>query len=69
MKKEFHAMESKGVWKIVPLSSMPHGRNRKLVGNRWVYTEKSLAPTDQERLLKVLVRYLERISLIVMLHL
>jgi Reverse transcriptase (RNA-dependent DNA polymerase) len=38
MNNEFHAMESKGVWKIVPLSSMPHGR--KLVGNRWVYTEK-----------------------------
>jgi hypothetical protein len=38
MKKEFHAMESKGVWKIVPLSSMPHGK--KIVGNRWVYTEK-----------------------------
>jgi Reverse transcriptase (RNA-dependent DNA polymerase) len=31
-------MESKAVWKIVPLSSMPPGR--KLVGNRWVYTEK-----------------------------
>jgi hypothetical protein len=38
MTKEFHTMESKKVWKIVPLSSMPHGR--KLVGNRWVYTEK-----------------------------
>jgi hypothetical protein len=37
MKKEFHAMERNGVWKIVPLYSMPHGR--KLVGNRWVYTE------------------------------
>jgi Reverse transcriptase (RNA-dependent DNA polymerase) len=32
------AMESKGVWKIFPLSSMPHGR--KLVGNSWVYSEK-----------------------------
>jgi Reverse transcriptase (RNA-dependent DNA polymerase) len=31
-------METKGVWNIVPLSSIPHGR--KLVGNRWVYTEK-----------------------------
>jgi Reverse transcriptase (RNA-dependent DNA polymerase) len=31
-------MESKGVWKIVPLYSMSHGR--KLVGNRWVYAEK-----------------------------
>jgi Reverse transcriptase (RNA-dependent DNA polymerase) len=38
MKKEFHAMENKGVWNIVPLSSMPHGR--KQVGRRWVYTEK-----------------------------
>jgi hypothetical protein len=38
MKQEFHAMESKGVWKIVILSFMPHGRN--LVGNRWVYSEK-----------------------------
>jgi Reverse transcriptase (RNA-dependent DNA polymerase) len=38
MKKEFHAMERKGVWNIVPLSYMPHGR--KIVGNRWVYTEK-----------------------------
>jgi hypothetical protein len=38
MKKEFHHMESEGVWKIVPLSSMPHGR--KLVCKRWVYTEK-----------------------------
>jgi hypothetical protein len=31
MKKEFNAMESKGEWKIVPLSSMSHGM--KLVGN------------------------------------
>jgi Reverse transcriptase (RNA-dependent DNA polymerase) len=38
MTKEFNAMEIKGVWNIFPLSSMPHGR--KLVGNRWVYTEK-----------------------------
>jgi Reverse transcriptase (RNA-dependent DNA polymerase) len=38
MKKELHAMETKGVWKNVPISSMPHGR--RLVGNRWVYTEK-----------------------------
>jgi Reverse transcriptase (RNA-dependent DNA polymerase) len=38
MKKECNAMESKGAWKIVPLSSMSHGR--KLVGNRWAYTEK-----------------------------
>jgi hypothetical protein len=34
MKKDFNAMETKGVWKIVPISSMPHGR--KLVRNRWV---------------------------------
>jgi hypothetical protein len=26
LKQEFHAMESTGVWKIIPLSSMPHGR-------------------------------------------
>jgi Reverse transcriptase (RNA-dependent DNA polymerase) len=38
MKKEFHAIKSKGVRKIVPLTSMPHGR--KLVCKRWVYTEK-----------------------------
>jgi Reverse transcriptase (RNA-dependent DNA polymerase) len=38
MKCEFHAMESKGVWKMFPLSYMRHGR--KLVGNRWVYAEK-----------------------------
>jgi hypothetical protein len=38
MKKEFNAMETKGVWKIVPISSLPHGK--KLVGIRWVYTKK-----------------------------
>jgi Reverse transcriptase (RNA-dependent DNA polymerase) len=38
MKKEFNAMKTKGVWNIVPISSMPHGR--KLVGNRWVFTVK-----------------------------
>jgi Reverse transcriptase (RNA-dependent DNA polymerase) len=38
MKKEFHAMETKGVWEIVLISSMPAGR--KVVGNRWVLTEK-----------------------------
>jgi Reverse transcriptase (RNA-dependent DNA polymerase) len=39
MKCEFHTMESKGVWKIVPISSLTHGR--RIVGNRWVYTEKT----------------------------
>jgi Reverse transcriptase (RNA-dependent DNA polymerase) len=38
MNREIHAIKTKGVWKIVPLSSMQHGR--KLGGNRWVYTEK-----------------------------
>jgi hypothetical protein len=39
MKQKFTAMETKGVWNIVPMSSMPSGR--KIVGNRWVYSEKS----------------------------
>jgi Reverse transcriptase (RNA-dependent DNA polymerase) len=39
-KKEFNAMETKGVWEIAPMSSMPSGR--KIVGNRWVYSEKSV---------------------------
>jgi hypothetical protein len=38
MKKEFQAMETKVVWEIVLMSSMPAGR--KVVGNRWVLTEK-----------------------------
>jgi hypothetical protein len=38
MKKQFNAMESKGVWKIVPLSYMSHGR--KLVGSICVDTEQ-----------------------------
>jgi hypothetical protein len=39
MKQEFNAMETKGVWEIVPMSSMPAGR--KIVGNLWVYSEES----------------------------
>jgi Reverse transcriptase (RNA-dependent DNA polymerase) len=31
-------MESKGVWTINPLYSMPHGR--KFIVIKWVYTEK-----------------------------
>jgi Reverse transcriptase (RNA-dependent DNA polymerase) len=38
MKKEFHVMETKGVWEIVLMSSMPAGR--KVVDNRLVLTEK-----------------------------
>jgi hypothetical protein len=38
MKKEFHAMETKGFWKYVLMSSMPAAR--QVVGNRWVLTEK-----------------------------
>jgi hypothetical protein len=45
MKHEIHTMENKGVWRIVPLYSMPHGR--KQVGNRWVYMKKMMEPTDQ----------------------
>jgi Reverse transcriptase (RNA-dependent DNA polymerase) len=30
-------METKGVWEVVLMSSMPTGR--KVVGNRWVLTE------------------------------
>jgi Reverse transcriptase (RNA-dependent DNA polymerase) len=37
MKQAFHGIESKGVWKIVPLYFMPCGR--KQVGDRWVYAE------------------------------
>jgi Reverse transcriptase (RNA-dependent DNA polymerase) len=37
-KREFHVMGINGVWNIFPLSSMPYGR--KLVCNRWFYTEK-----------------------------
>jgi Reverse transcriptase (RNA-dependent DNA polymerase) len=37
MKKDFHAMETKGVWEVVLMSSMPSGR--KVVGNRWVFTK------------------------------
>jgi Reverse transcriptase (RNA-dependent DNA polymerase) len=33
MKRAFLAMESKGVWKINQMSSMPHGSN--IVGSRW----------------------------------
>jgi Reverse transcriptase (RNA-dependent DNA polymerase) len=39
MKQEFIAMDTKGVWKIIPMSSLPSGRKR--VFNRWVYCEKS----------------------------
>jgi hypothetical protein len=53
IKQEFHAMVSKGVWKIVPFYSMPCGR--KFVGNRWVYTEKDDGTSYQEPLLKGLV--------------
>ena len=38
MKLEFTNAESKGVWKIIKKSDLPKGR--KLVGNRWVYTQK-----------------------------
>jgi hypothetical protein len=31
-------METKGVWEIVLMSSIPPGR--KIIGNRWVYNEK-----------------------------
>jgi hypothetical protein len=60
-------MESKGVWKMVPLSSMPHGR--MLVGNRWVYTEKDDGTYRSRTVAQGLVRYLERISLTLMLQL
>jgi Reverse transcriptase (RNA-dependent DNA polymerase) len=38
MKNEFHAIETKGVWEIVLLSSISAGR--KVAGNGWVLTEK-----------------------------
>jgi Reverse transcriptase (RNA-dependent DNA polymerase) len=38
MKKDFHALETKGEWEIVVTSSMPPGRNA--IGNRWVYNKK-----------------------------
>jgi hypothetical protein len=38
MKREFRALETKGVWEIVLMSSMAPGR--KVVGNIWVLTEK-----------------------------
>jgi hypothetical protein len=38
MKKEFHAIETKGFLEVVLMSSMPPGR--KVVGHRWVLTEK-----------------------------
>jgi hypothetical protein len=38
MKKECHAIETKGVWENTLMSKMPPGR--KTVGNGWVYTEK-----------------------------
>jgi Reverse transcriptase (RNA-dependent DNA polymerase) len=38
MTKEFHSMETKGVWEIFLMSSMPAGR--QVVGNTWVRTEK-----------------------------
>jgi hypothetical protein len=38
MKEEFHAMETKAVWEIILMSSMPPGR--KVIANRWVYNEK-----------------------------
>jgi hypothetical protein len=31
-------METKGVWEVVIMSKMPLGR--KVLGNRWVLTEK-----------------------------
>jgi hypothetical protein len=37
MKKEFHAMETQGVWEVVLMSSMPAGR--EVVGDRWVLSE------------------------------
>jgi hypothetical protein len=50
MKKAFLAIETKGVWEIVLMSSMPPGR--KIIGNIWVYNKK-----DQERSRKVSVKY------------
>ena len=38
MKLEFTNAETKHVWKIIKKSDLPKGR--KLVGNRWVYTQK-----------------------------
>jgi hypothetical protein len=38
IKKVFHAMETKGIWEVVLMSSVPAGR--KVVGNRWVLNEK-----------------------------
>jgi hypothetical protein len=38
MKKEFHSMETMGVLEAVLMYIMPSGR--KVVGNRWVLTEK-----------------------------
>jgi hypothetical protein len=38
LKKEFHAMATKGVLEVLLMSSMPPGR--KPIGNRWVYNEK-----------------------------
>jgi Reverse transcriptase (RNA-dependent DNA polymerase) len=35
MKRHFNAIESRGLWKKVPIFS-----GRKLAANRWVYTEK-----------------------------
>jgi cation transport regulator ChaB len=42
MNKKFHATETKGAWEVVLMSSMPAGR--KVVGNRWVLTEKDVGP-------------------------
>jgi Reverse transcriptase (RNA-dependent DNA polymerase) len=37
-KKDFHAMETKGVWEIELMSSMPAGR--KVIVNRWALSDK-----------------------------
>jgi hypothetical protein len=42
MVKELHVMETEGFWEIVLISSMP--ADRKVVGNRWVLTDKIMVP-------------------------
>jgi hypothetical protein len=64
MNKEFNAMETKGVWEIVQMSSMPSGRN--IVGNSWVYSENSDGTLRSRTVAQGLNRYLERKSQIAM---
>jgi hypothetical protein len=63
MKKELNAMESKGVWEVVLMSPMPAGR--KSLDTDGYIPRRLMEPSDLELLLKVPVKYQDKILQIV----